>query len=192
MERIYIGDLVTAIINTLNKSYPHNIRIDTTDININTKIRIGNIASRLRVNIFYDLSKAIDGLVICTGIKPDFLVGYLAKYGTPFSCDFGFLRDLYKIDIYNIAYRLNIPDSILFTTPSTGYYPEQTHEKEIGIPLFELDAILFLKYEKKLSNKYIYKNFLASYDIIKKVEYMYEKSKHKRFFNLPFLRIKRK
>ena len=184
---VNINSFVDNLKNVLDKEYKTYLKT----VNFDDKIRTGNIASRLRVNIFYDVAKVVDGLVIGTGIKTEFLLGYSAKYGTPFSCDFGVLNDLYKIDIYNLANILNIPEEIINSTPTTGYYYGHSHEEELGVPLFELDAVLFLKFEKALEENIIKSKYNIKPELIDKVNCMYLTSKHKRLIRHPYIKVRR-
>lgn len=95
-------------------------------------ITLGNIASRLRINLIYAIAKEKNALVLGTSNRTEFLQGYATKYGTPISCDFGILDDLYKTDILEIAAAIGVPKEILTRKPTTGFYPGQLHEVELS------------------------------------------------------------
>lgn len=124
--------------------------IDKTD-----KIRNGNIASRTRITILYDFAKLFNGRVLGTMIRTEYLLGYAAKWGTPMCYDFGILNHLYKFELYIIGKLLRIPKEIYNSTPTTGYYLGQSHKDEIGANLFELDAIAYLLFQKKLTPAHV-------------------------------------
>ena len=64
----------------------------------------------------------MDGRVLGTGNRTEFVQGYAAKYGTPISCDFGILDEFYKTEIHELAKVLGVPKEIIGSKPSTGYY----------------------------------------------------------------------
>lgn len=155
------------------------------------KIRIGNFASRARVSILYDLQKILNGRVLGTGNRTEYVQGYAAKYGTPISCDFGILDDLYKTDIYELGKLLQIPEEIMYVKPSTGYYTGQTHEKELGATLEEQDAAAYLLFEKNLTPKQVSDHYAFSISFLEKMNERYIASTHKRILQQPHIQISR-
>ena len=147
-----IREIVKKEIEIVNSLRWKGIRINTlresqTDMD---RMRIGNFASRARIAVLYDIARKVNGRVLGTGNRPEFVQGYAAKYGTPISFDFGILDELYKTDIYELARLLNIPEEIIRRTPTTGYFPGQTHEEELGASCEEQDALAFLLFEKRV------------------------------------------
>src|SRR5258708_4186434 len=53
-------------------------QIDASEIN---KVRIGNIAARMRMIVLYDLAKKVNGLVCGTENKSENLLGYFTRFG---------------------------------------------------------------------------------------------------------------
>ncbi|MBU1245876.1 MAG: NAD(+) synthase [Nanoarchaeota archaeon] len=140
----------------------------------------GNIASRLRINFFYAVAREKGGMVLGTSNRAEFVQGYATKYGTPMSCDFGVLDDLYKIDIKEIAKELDIPQDILNRKSTTGFYQGQTHEEELGATLTEQDVAAYLLFERKMSISQIIKKYGASKKYLSDIIKRYKQSKHKR------------
>lgn len=155
------------------------------------KIRIGNLASRTRISILYDLCHAHFGRVLGTGNKTEFMQGYAAKYGTPFSFDFGVLDELYKIDIIKLAKLLEIPDEIMEAVPSTGYFDGQSHEQELGMPLAEQDAYVFLLFEKGTSPDEIILNCPEAKENVRVTLQRHRNAKHKRMLRQEHVTIDR-
>jgi NAD+ synthase len=153
------------------------------------KMTVGNIASRTRVNLLYALAKEAGGRVLGTGNRTEFVQGYAAKYGTPISCDFGILDDLYKTDIRGLAEVLGVPEGIMRREPTTGYYEGQTHEEELGAALDEQDAAAFLLFEKGMDIGTIAKEYGAEKVFLEEMVARYERSEHKRMLQQPHVRL---
>jgi len=115
--------------------------------------------------------------------------GYAAKYGTPISFDFGILDELYKTDIFELARVLNMPEEIVNRTPSTGYFPGQTHETELGATCEEQDALAFLLFEKRKGIEAIIKEYKIKRSFVETMLRRYETSKEKRMLRQPRIRL---
>lgn len=140
----------------------------------------GNIAARIRVNFFYAIAREKNAIVLGTTNRSEFLQGYATKYGTPMSCDFGVLDELYKTDIMEIASALKVPTTIIHRTPSTGFFIGQTHAKELEASIEEQDAAAYLLYEKKLSFMEIFKKYGASKKYLLSFVRRFNNNLHKR------------
>jgi len=106
-----------------------------------------NIQSRIRGLILMAISNNERRLLLTTGNKSEFAVGYCTLYGD--MCGgFAVLKDVYKSQIYKLAAYLNsvsdgsIPESIIKKFPSAELRPNQ---KDIDtLPDYEiLDSILY-------------------------------------------------
>jgi len=179
--KVYIGNLINEEIKILNSLKSQNLRINVNEEKrtLIEKIRIGNLASRLRVAFLYDFSKSFKGRVLGSGNKIELFQGFLAKYGTPFSYDYGILDELYKVDVYELAEILGVPKLIIDSVPTTGYYKGQTHEKELGATLEEQDAIIYLLFEKKYSPEIISTEYCVRKEFIELTLNRYKNSLHK-------------
>lgn len=147
------------------------------------KMRSGNFASRVRAAVLYDFTRSIRGRVLGTVNRTEFCQGYNAKYGTPISYDFGILNPLYKIDIYEVAKILQIPQEIIEAEPTTGYFEGQTHEGELGATIEEQDIFAYLLFEKNLSPELIVKTYQANPEFVEIMRYRFEVCQHKRILN---------
>ncbi len=184
-----IGNVVQTECDLMNELKWPAVRIDSE--HFSDKIRIGNFASRARVSVLYDLQKILNGRVLGTGNRTEFVQGYAAKYGTPISCDFGVLDDLYKTDIYELGKLLQIPEEIMHANPSTGYYTGQTHENELGATLEEQDAAAYLLFEKNFTPKEASARYGFSISFLEKMNERYVMSAHKRILQQPHVEISR-
>ena len=165
-------------INTVSESQTHMDRM-----------RIGNFASRARIAILYDIARKVNGKILGTGNRTEFVQGYAAKYGTPISFDFGVLDELYKVDIYTLAEVMNVPEEIITRFPTTGYFPGQTHEDELGAAWEEQDALAFLLFERRMNTEEIVASYEVSRRFVETMLKRYERSKEKRMLRQPHIRL---
>jgi NAD+ synthase len=178
-------------IETINSSEWTGIHIDTVRESQThmDRMRIGNFASRARIAILYDIARKVNGRILGTGNRTEFVQGYAAKYGTPISFDFGVLDELYKVDIYALAEALNVPEEIITRLPTTGYFPGQTHEEELGAAWEEQDALAFLLFEKRMNTEEIVELYKVSREFVETMLRRYERSKEKRMLRQPHIRL---
>ncbi|SMD31195.1 NAD+ synthase [Picrophilus oshimae] len=130
----------------------------------------GNIRSRVRSVILYYNANLLNGLVVGTTNRTEYLIGYFTKYGDS-ACDLEPIEHLYKSDVRELASYLKVPESIIRKKPSAGLWSDQYDEDELGMGYEELDSILKDLFEKKtgiLDDRY------------KMVYDMYIRSQHKR------------
>ena len=139
IHHISIKDPVDAVIKLQN--------ITTDESN---KIRLGNIAARMRMIVLYDLAKKYNALVCGTENKSENLLGYFTRFGDQAS-DIEPIEHLYKTQIYELAKYLDIPEAVINQSPSAGLWQGQTDEGQFGFTYQEADQVLYLYFEKKLS-----------------------------------------
>ncbi|WP_299459940.1 NAD(+) synthase [uncultured Microscilla sp.] len=180
-----ISPIVQAHREAMNQTHIAELELNAGHMMQNTeqRFRSGNFGSRIRVAILYDFKRAIRGRVLGTGNKTELCQGYGTKYGTPLSYDFGLFDQLYKIDIYEMAKVLNVPQIIIDTPPTTGYFEGQTHEGELGASIEEQDIFAYLLFEKRLTPEEIKTKYGASLDFARLMQKRYEVSAHKRVLN---------
>jgi len=120
------------------------------------QIAEANIPSRLRMIILYAFANQFNGMVIGTSNKDEIEIGYFTKYGDG-GVDVEPIGDLYKSEVYAIAKKLGISDTILTKPPSAGLWAGQTDEKELGFTYDELEDVL----EGKVTEGRIYEKVAA-------------------------------
>jgi len=148
---------------------------------IKNRLIKGNKMARERMSILYDFSSREKAIVIGTSNKTELLLGYGTIYGDMAS-GINPIGDLYKTQIKQIAKHLGVPQEIIKKSPSAGFWPGQTDEKEIGIKYEELDKILFQIVDlRKQKDEVISMGF--SEKTITRIAEMIKKSEFKR--NLP-------
>lgn len=186
-----ILEIVKKEIETINSLKWKGIQIDTASESQGDmdRMRIGNFASRARIAILYDIARKVNGKTLGTGNRTEFVQGYAAKYGTPISFDFGVLDELYKVDIYALAKAFKIPEEIITRVPTTGYFPGQTHERELGASWEEQDALAFLLFEKRMGMEEVAETYQVKKKFIETMLRRYERSKEKRMLRQPHIRL---
>lgn len=102
------------------------------------KLAIANIKPRLRMITLYFHAAMNNYLVLGTGNKSEFTVGYFTKHGDS-GVDLLPLVSFVKHEIWDLARYFNVPDEIVNKAPSAGLWENQTDEKEMGITYKELD-----------------------------------------------------
>ena len=125
-----------------------------------------------------------------TGNRAEFCQGYSTKFGTPISYDFGVLDELYKTDIYALAEVLDLPAAVRSAPPSTGYFPGQTHEGELGASLDEQDVFAWLLFEEGRSVDDVVTEFGADRDFTRLMQQRFAVSLHKRVLNAAQERVR--
>lgn len=122
--------------------------------NYENRIRIGNIAARVRMIALFDLAKKHKALVVGTENKSEHLLGYFTRYGDQAS-DIEPIEHLFKTQVYELAKKLNISEEIVNQAPTAGLWENQTDEGEFGFSYEEADQVLYLSVDKKMPLKYI-------------------------------------
>ncbi|MEK7597745.1 MAG: NAD(+) synthase [Patescibacteria group bacterium] len=107
------------------------------------KIRLGNIMTRVRMIILFDLAKQINGLVCGTENKSERLLGYFTRFGDSAS-DIEPISHLYKTQVYQLAKYLKVPKVIINQSPTAGLWDGQTDENDFGFTYEEADQVLYL------------------------------------------------
>lgn len=105
-------------------------------------LRRGNRMARERMVTLYDLSAAMNALVLGTSNKTELLLGYGTQFGDMASA-LNPIGDLYKCQVRQLAVHLGVPRSILEKAPSADLWADQTDEKELGFSYDEADEILY-------------------------------------------------
>lgn len=122
------------------------------------KVRLGNIAARVRMITLFDYAKKEQALVVGTENKSEHILSYFTRFGDEAS-DIEPIQHLYKTQIYQVAEKLEIPLAIISAQPTAGLWNGQTDEGEFGFSYEEADQVMYLKFDKKQSQSAIKKKF---------------------------------
>ncbi len=112
--------------------------------------RLGNVMARVRMLVLYDRSVEHDALVLGTSNKTELLLGYGTVHGDLASA-LNPLGDLYKTQVRELSRALKVPRTILEKPPSADLWPEQTDEADLGVTYDEVDRILALFVDARVS-----------------------------------------
>jgi NAD+ synthase len=142
------------VIELLKISPMHVVRVDIKPvldpIIVQDNIRRGNLMARARMMVLFDQAKKRSALVVGTENKSEHLLGYFTRFGDEAS-DIEPLRNLYKMQVYDLAKYLGVPQAILTKKPTAGLWEGQTDEGEFGFTYKDADEILSLSFDEKKS-----------------------------------------
>jgi NAD+ synthase (glutamine-hydrolysing) len=174
--------LVTIPITDLFKSYLHELASefkgrppDTTE---------ENLQARIRGNLLMALSNKYHWLVLTTGNKSEYSVGYATLYGD-MAGGFAVIKDVLKTLVYELARQRNardrrpvIPQRVFDKAPTAELKPNQTDQDSLP-PYDILDGILQAYVEEDRSTEEIVK---MGYDrkTVERVIVMVDRSEYKR------------
>ncbi len=116
------------------------------------RLRLGNAMARIRMLILYDRSASLDGLVLGTSNKTELLLGYGTIHGDLASA-LNPLGDLYKTQVRLLASHLRVPLAIRKKPPSADLWPSQSDESELGFSYDEVDRLLALLVDARVSRR---------------------------------------
>jgi len=105
------------------------------------KMAVANIKPRLRMTTLYYYASKRSSLVVGTDNRSELKVGYFTKFGDG-GIDLAPLGNLVKLEVREVAKRLEIPEQIITKAPSAGLWDNQTDEAEMGITYEELDKYI--------------------------------------------------
>jgi len=136
---------ITASITSMLKMYE--------ELNPNmSNLRIGNLSSRLRMSTLFDISARENALVLGTSNKSELMLGYGTLYGD-LSSAINPIGDLYKSEAYELASFLGVTNSIIDKPPSADLWDGQSDEDDLGYTYNEIDKVLKLYVEDRISKK---------------------------------------
>ena len=163
-KKIEIGNAVSAISKTAGAK---------------NRVSRGNIAARVRMILLYNFAREKNALVVGTGNRTEFLLGYFTKYGDG-AADIFPIGSLYKSEVRRLAAFCGIPLKIVQKAPTAGLWNGQTDEEEIGAKYSEMDFVLHSHFDLNKSEKEIAKKICAN-----KSKAILERVKKNRHKSLP-------
>jgi len=139
----------------------------------------GNLRARVRTNILYYYANMKDYLVLGSGDKSEYLIGYFTKFGDGAS-DLTPIISLYKLQVREIAKYLGVPENIISKKSSPHLWKEHEAEEELGASYEEIDSILYCLSDKKLSVEETSNITQIEKSIVEKIHELNINSEHKR------------
>jgi NAD+ synthase (glutamine-hydrolysing) len=143
-----------------------------------------NIQARIRGNLLMALSNKFGWLVLTTGNKSEYSVGYTTLYGD-MAGGFAVIKDVPKMLVYEVARHVNaragrpvIPETVFTRAPSAELRPNQTDQDTLP-PYLQLDQILegYVEQDQGV-NDLIARGFPA--DTVRRVVSMVDSNEYKR------------
>lgn len=104
-------------------------------------VRRGNVMARVRMMTLFDASQARRALVLGTGNRTEWLLGYTTLHGDE-ACGLNPVAQLYKTEIRLMAEHLGLPDSVIRKAPSADLWEGQSDEDELGFTYADADHLL--------------------------------------------------
>ena len=129
--------------NTIDLELPFNILKEK--LALEDEKSISNIKPRLRMTTLYSLAQERNYLVLGTGNKVEWELGYFTKYGDG-GADIYPIINLLKFQVNDIAKILGVPLSIINKKPSAGLFEGQTDEDDLGFSYKDADNYFLKKY----------------------------------------------
>ena len=114
------------------------------------RVRLGNVMARARMVVLFDRSELHAALVLGTSNKTELLLGYGTLFGDLASA-LNPIGDLYKTQVRQLAGHLGLPGPVLHKPPSADLWPDQTDEDELGFSYDEVDRLLALLVDARVS-----------------------------------------
>jgi NAD+ synthase len=112
-------------------------------------VRRGNVMARVRMITLFDASQARRALVLGTGNRTEWLLGYTTLHGDE-ACGLNPVAQLYKTEIRLLARYLELPDAVLDKAPSADLWQGQSDEEELGFTYADADRLLHHLVDERL------------------------------------------
>jgi NAD+ synthase (glutamine-hydrolysing) len=151
-----------------------------------------NLQARIRGNLLMALSNKFGSLVLSTGNKSEFAVGYCTLYGD-MAGGLSVISDVPKTMVYDLARHANrgrrrIPEEILEKVPTAELRPNQTDQDTLP-PYEDLDRILKGYVEDLQDPEQIAEECLLPVELVRAVALQVDRSEYKRKQGPPGLKV---
>ena len=160
----YLG-IKNFCINIEDSYYAIIKRMKDNEINVSNQT-IYNLPPRLRMSTLFAIAQSCNGYVMNTSNLSEYFLGWFT-FGSDTCGSFAPIMDYTCNEVIAIGKTLNIPDKLVFKTPSDGLMGI-TDEEKFGFSYADCD-----RYIRK-------KDHNVSPDVIEKIEKMHKKSEYKR------------
>ncbi len=100
------------------------------------------IKHRLRMVMIFHEAERLNMLAASCANRTEFEVGFFVKYGDD-SGDIAPIKHLYKMQVFQLAEYLGVPDAIIDKKPSPDLFAGVADEEIMGIDYGTLDSILY-------------------------------------------------
>jgi NAD+ synthase len=105
-------------------------------------VAASNLKQRLRMTTLYYHAEKRNYAVVGTGNKDEHLQGFFVKYGDG-GADLKPIAHLFKIQVYQLAEALGVPQEIIKRTPTTDTYSFEVTQEEFffGLDFYRMDML---------------------------------------------------
>ncbi len=143
------------------------------------RVPLGNTRARVRMTLLYYYANKYGYLVLGTGDRSEYLLGYFTKYGDG-AVDVAPILVLYKSQVRRLALRLGVPERVAFKPSSPRLWPGHLAEKELGVTYDEVDLVLHASFDLGLRPDEIPAATGVGYVKVKAILDRVKESEHKR------------
>lgn len=143
------------------------------------KKALGNVRARSRMIYSYTVANKENLIVLGTGNRTEFLLGYFTKYGDG-ATDIAPLLDLYKTEVKEVARHVGLDEKFIQKEPTAGLWKGQTDEGEIGASYEVADKVLKGLIDREKSLEEVSSGLDAERGRVEDIVEMYRNSEHKR------------
>lgn len=109
----------------------------------NSDLSKGNACARARMMVLMHAATLEHGLVLGTENRTEEILAYYTIGGDD-TTHVEPIHDLYKVQIFQLAKTLRLPESVLNRAPSAELWEGQTDEEEIGANYEHIDNVLYI------------------------------------------------
>ncbi len=105
-------------------------------------VAASNLKQRLRMTTLYYHAERLNRAVVGTGNKDEHAQGFFVKWGDG-GADLKPIAHLYKIQVYQLAEELGVPEAIIKRTPTTDTYTSEVTQEEFffGLDFYTMDML---------------------------------------------------
>ncbi|BAN90695.1 NAD+ synthase [Aeropyrum camini] len=143
------------------------------------RVPVGNLRARIRANVLYYYANKLGKLVLGTGDRSEYLIGYFTKYGDA-ACDIAPLTVLYKSQVRKLAELMGVPRDIAYKPSSPRLWRGHEAEAELGLSYNEIDIILYARFDLNVPWEEIPTVTGLDRSKVERVRLLHETSSHKR------------
>ncbi len=105
------------------------------------RLAVANLKPRLRMASLYYCANERNLMVLGTGNRSEWYVGYSTKYGDG-GVDLQPIIGLTKTQVRQLARHMGVPEEIILKAPTAGLWQGQTDEGEMGFTYEQLDEYI--------------------------------------------------
>lgn len=138
-----------------------------------------NVKARTRMILLYYYANKENRLVVGSGDRSEWLLGYFTKWGDV-AADIYPLLGLYKTQVRMLAEYLGIPEDIAWKPSSPDLWPGHKAKDELGAEYDVIDPILYYMFDVGLRDEEIARRTGAPLELVKAIRERHIKTGHKR------------